>query len=120
MRPRRASVRGPGGAPQAWESRRLDRRYMRPSALASPGSSLSSRRLLALATVSRSASAPGLRTKSMILCRGFTTLNGSSVAQPGPLRERRLDVLDVVHSARVVPAARVPGADAAPEDVRPA
>src|SRR5205809_598261 len=44
----------------------------------------------------------------------------TSVAQPGPLRQRRLDVVDVVHGARVVPAARVPGPDAAPEDIRPA
>src|SRR3954468_10249883 len=42
------------------------------------------------------------------------------VPEPGPLRERRLDVADVVHGAGVVPVAREPGSDAAPEHVGPA
>src|SRR5262245_59233202 len=42
------------------------------------------------------------------------------VAGPDALLERVLDPLDVVHGAGVVPAAREPGPDAAPEHVRPA
>src|SRR5690242_6492825 len=49
--------------------------------------------------------------------RGSPTL---SEAAPGSLGERGLHLLDVGHSARVVPAARVPRSDAAPEDIGPA